>query len=181
MEDSRQNRGKRFGGGRGSGFGGRDGGRSNFAKKNWGGGSGGRDRGPVTMHEAVCDECGNSCEVPFRPTEGKPVYCNVCFGDKKKTANNRGEDNFSRKNFTSNKAPERTDLENNFYKENNDAMKKQLEILNVKLDRLINIVEGAKNNKPAVAEEKREKKAEKITPTVKARKPAKKTVKKKKK
>lgn len=41
---------------------------------------GGReDREPVEMHSAVCDNCGKNCEVPFRPTSGKPVYCSDCF------------------------------------------------------------------------------------------------------
>ncbi len=31
------------------------------------------------MHEIICDRCGKTCEVPFRPTAGKPVYCNDCF------------------------------------------------------------------------------------------------------
>ena len=31
------------------------------------------------MHEVTCDGCGERCKVPFRPTEGKPVYCNDCF------------------------------------------------------------------------------------------------------
>lgn len=31
------------------------------------------------MHKAVCADCGNECEVPFKPTEGKPVYCKDCF------------------------------------------------------------------------------------------------------
>ena len=31
------------------------------------------------MHEVTCDKCGKSCEVPFRPTEGKPIYCSDCF------------------------------------------------------------------------------------------------------
>ena len=31
------------------------------------------------MHEAICDNCGNKCEVPFKPTGGKPVYCSDCF------------------------------------------------------------------------------------------------------
>ena len=34
------------------------------------------------MHTVTCDECGESCEVPFRPTAGKPVYCNDCFKKK---------------------------------------------------------------------------------------------------
>lgn len=38
------------------------------------------DRGSKQMHKAVCATCGNTCEVPFRPMEGKPVYCSSCFG-----------------------------------------------------------------------------------------------------
>ena len=39
-------------------------------------------RGPVEMHDAICDNCGKSCQVPFRPTSGKPVYCSNCFEQK---------------------------------------------------------------------------------------------------
>ncbi|OGE86308.1 MAG: hypothetical protein A3J48_04170 [Candidatus Doudnabacteria bacterium RIFCSPHIGHO2_02_FULL_46_11] len=31
------------------------------------------------MHPAVCSNCGKNCEVPFRPTGEKPVFCNECF------------------------------------------------------------------------------------------------------
>lgn len=30
-------------------------------------------------HEAVCAECGARTTVPFKPTEGRPVYCRDCF------------------------------------------------------------------------------------------------------
>ena len=39
--------------------------------------------GPRQMHKAVCAECGQECEVPFKPTEGKPVYCKECFRKKR--------------------------------------------------------------------------------------------------
>jgi CxxC-x17-CxxC domain-containing protein len=35
------------------------------------------------MYDAVCDSCGKDCEVPFRPTKGKPIYCDECFGSNK--------------------------------------------------------------------------------------------------
>jgi CxxC-x17-CxxC domain-containing protein len=38
------------------------------------------------MHKATCSTCGNICEVPFKPTGSKPVYCNDCF------RNNGGSD-----------------------------------------------------------------------------------------
>jgi CxxC-x17-CxxC domain-containing protein len=65
-----------FGGGRG-GFGGGGGGRGGFGGGR--GGFGGRDRGRPEMHKATCAECGNDCEVPFRPSGDKPVYCSDCF------------------------------------------------------------------------------------------------------
>ena len=40
------------------------------------------DRGsrpPMQMHKATCDKCGKECEVPFRPTGDKPVFCSNCF------------------------------------------------------------------------------------------------------
>ena len=41
---------------------------------------GSRDNsGPREMHKAVCSKCKKECEVPFKPTEGKPVYCRECF------------------------------------------------------------------------------------------------------
>ncbi len=38
---------------------------------------------PREMHKAVCDKCKKKCEVPFKPTQGKPVYCNDCHVKKK--------------------------------------------------------------------------------------------------
>ena len=35
-----------------------------------------RDR---EMHKTTCSDCGNECEVPFKPEEGRPVYCKECF------------------------------------------------------------------------------------------------------
>lgn len=32
------------------------------------------------MHDAVCDRCGQDCEVPFRPSGDRPVYCKPCLG-----------------------------------------------------------------------------------------------------
>ncbi len=32
-----------------------------------------------TMHQVVCAVCGTMTEVPFLPTQGRPVYCQDCF------------------------------------------------------------------------------------------------------
>lgn len=34
------------------------------------------------MHKAICSECGEKCEVPFKPTGDKPVLCSNCFESK---------------------------------------------------------------------------------------------------
>ena len=62
--------GKRSGG-RGFSRGGFGGGRSSFG--------GGRSGGDRQMHTATCSECGEECQVPFRPTGEKPVFCSTCF------------------------------------------------------------------------------------------------------
>jgi CxxC-x17-CxxC domain-containing protein len=35
------------------------------------------------MHKAVCADCKKSCEVPFRPSGERPVYCKECFAKRK--------------------------------------------------------------------------------------------------
>jgi CxxC-x17-CxxC domain-containing protein len=34
---------------------------------------------------AVCSNCGKETVLPFRPTQGRPVFCRECFGEQKKT------------------------------------------------------------------------------------------------
>jgi CxxC-x17-CxxC domain-containing protein len=38
-----------------------------------------RNFGPREMTKTVCSDCGKECEVPFKPTEGRPVYCRDCL------------------------------------------------------------------------------------------------------
>jgi len=78
---------------------------------------GDRHEGRSEMHQATCDECGKNCEVPFRLTPGKPIYCHECFGNKGKP----------RGNFTKSGIGE-TD----------EKLKKQLDMMNAKLDQILN-------------------------------------------
>lgn len=41
------------------------------------------DSGPREMHKATCADCGKECEVPFKPTEGRPVYCRECYAKRR--------------------------------------------------------------------------------------------------
>jgi CxxC-x17-CxxC domain-containing protein len=33
---------------------------------------------------AVCSDCGKETTLPFRPTQGRPVFCRECFGRQKR-------------------------------------------------------------------------------------------------
>jgi len=48
-----------------------------------GGGPGGGGRSSLEFHDAVCAECGAPTTVPFKPTQGRPVYCRDCFRSKR--------------------------------------------------------------------------------------------------
>jgi CxxC-x17-CxxC domain-containing protein len=53
-----------------------------FGSNNFGGSrnfGGPRDSGPREMTKVTCSDCGKECEVPFKPTEGRPVYCRDCL------------------------------------------------------------------------------------------------------
>src|SRR5262245_29429568 len=40
---------------------------------------GGGQRGPVRSYPAVCTSCGAHTDVPFRPAQGRPIFCRKCF------------------------------------------------------------------------------------------------------
>jgi CxxC-x17-CxxC domain-containing protein len=129
--------------------GGDRGGRS-FGKKSFGGGDRGgfrggdrREGGRSEMHAATCSECGNACEVPFRPTGARPIFCSNCFGKQKSQegksfGGERRERSFDRPRFE-NKRP---DFRQAPAQENKavEQMKQQLEIMNNKLERILNLV-----------------------------------------
>lgn len=52
-----------------------------FGDGRFGGGRGfgGRSDGPRQMYPATCSQCGQNCEVPFKPTGVRPVFCHNCF------------------------------------------------------------------------------------------------------
>ena len=31
------------------------------------------------MHTVKCSDCGGEAQVPFKPPEGRPVYCRDCY------------------------------------------------------------------------------------------------------
>lgn len=43
-----------------------------------------------TLYEAVCADCHKVCEVPFKPSEDRAVYCKECFARRKAGQSNPG-------------------------------------------------------------------------------------------
>ncbi len=41
------------------------------------------------MTKVICSLCGKECEVPFKPTSTKPVYCDECFAKINKGNSNK--------------------------------------------------------------------------------------------
>ncbi len=92
-----------------------------------------RDSGPrPQLFDAVCAECGERCQVPFRPNGRKPVYCSNCF---KKDGNDEprrfGGDDDRRPSF----APR--ERFGSAPASHNGQMNEQLAALNIKLDKVL--------------------------------------------
>jgi len=88
------------------------------------------ERSEKTMHETVCDSCGNACMVPFKPTSGKAIFCDDCFAKK---GNSR---------------------------QDNSQIQEQIDAMNVKLDsalemlRSLTIIKSVSEQKPIKSEAK---------------------------
>ncbi len=123
--------------GGGGGYHGGGGDRGGF-KGNFRGGRGDDrgERGPVTMHSAVCASCGKPCEVPFRPTGDKPVYCRDCFAGRGAMGGERSQ----RKDPRTFSNPQST-APIQSTSGGNGELKKQMEMMNAKMDKLISIVQ----------------------------------------
>lgn len=119
------------------GFGGGDrGGRGGFGGGDRGGrgGFGGRDaNAPRVMHQATCAECNKICEVPFKPTGEKPVFCSHCF------ANHRPEERSNRPAQFSMDRQARPDRPQPV-KADNGRLEEKLEAISVKLDKLVTLL-----------------------------------------
>lgn len=142
------NQDSRYGGGRGSQrYGGRDSGRRGFG-----------DRDSIrSMHKAICAQCGNECEVPFRPSGERPVYCSDCF-EKRSSEDGRARESDRRPRFE-----ERGTSSSSAYNmggaQVSGQIVEQLKSLNIKLDKIISALEPkaisqSKAEEPQISEPK---------------------------
>lgn len=86
---------------------------------------GGGNRRDRQMFKTVCSNCGKDCQVPFKPTGDKPVYCSDCF---EKMGGRSERKPFDRPRFGE--------------KRNNDShYKVQFSDINAKLDKILKLLE----------------------------------------
>lgn len=137
------------------------------------------DREKPEMFQTVCSECGNECEVPFKPNGRKPVFCRSCF--KKDEFDEGGSDrrddrrDFGRDNRDSFEKPrfekprfEKPRFEKSYdkpaYKEQagGENYKAQFEMLNFKMDMILKALHnmGVNPVAPKAHEAKKEVKKE---------------------
>lgn len=161
--------------------GGRGGSGGGFGKPRggFGGEFGGGDK---QMHPATCSGCGKRCEVPFRPTAGKQVFCNDCF------ANERGGETFvrnERSDFRSDARPRFDDRGSSkpvtaptTVSVNMDPVIRELQTLARKMDQMMDLLASSASKKTVsepvseVVSEKKTKKAseKKVAPKKVAKK-----------
>ncbi len=103
------------------------------------------------MYPAVCGKCNKACEVPFKPNGQRPVYCSDCFGSMKEGGASTGgfapKRDFSapRRDYDAPVAAPVMKVEDSRI---ND-LRRQMDGINSKLDRLIESV-ALLANKPRV-------------------------------
>lgn len=83
--------------------------------------------GDKKMFKVICDKCRRECEVPFKPTGDKPVFCSDCFSKSEKKSGGSNFSNHFESNFKGNDS-------------NHDQVAEQLETLNNKLDNILRIL-----------------------------------------
>lgn len=141
--------GKRSGGG----FGGKKFGGSKFgAKKSWDrGGSSGRggsfSRGGSDrsmMHDATCGQCGKSCQVPFKPSGSRPVFCGNCFNKEEYSAGKERRGSDARRPSYQDRSSERSSYDSRSAGTGSgtSSIDEQIKKINAKLDRILEAMQS---------------------------------------
>ena len=92
------------------------------------------------MYDATCSNCGDKCQIPFRPTQGRDVFCSRCF-DMQSGSDSRGADRRPERKSFDRPTQDRDDNRGRI----NDApnYKAQFEALNAKMDRILSLLSPA--------------------------------------
>lgn len=105
-----------------------------------------RDNNDRQMYDAVCENCGKACQIPFKPTSGRPVFCNNCF----KKDGDRGNSNYGNRSFPRRDMDRRNDSPREFREAKPEKpiqtlSQEQFETLNTKLNQILRYLQTPEN------------------------------------
>lgn len=83
--------------------------------------------GRPAMFSATCKQCGKDCEVPFRPTGSRPIFCSTCFDKQEKS----GASRMGEKSYQTHGSGDR----------GLEQLQRQVELMNAKLDKILKAID----------------------------------------
>jgi CxxC-x17-CxxC domain-containing protein len=92
-----------------------------------------RDSGPE-LYETVCASCGKKCEVPFKPSGNRPVYCRSCFNQNETGDFGNRRESYAHRGKSGDRSESR-------HGRGGDSVAEELQRINKKLDRIIRALE----------------------------------------
>ena len=124
---------------------------------------GDRDSRRFLLYDAVCDECGKDCQVPFKPSGDKPIYCSDCFEKKGGRDSNRSRDRRDSPRRSFGGRDSGRPLQASINDRSILQLIEKIEILNTKLDKIIKLLSsvGEKKSELVKSKAKKNKKSEK--------------------
>jgi CxxC-x17-CxxC domain-containing protein len=114
-----------------------------------------RDREDRVSFDAICDQCGKACTVPFKPTGSRPVLCRNCFRKDgggssydRPSFRDRGDDRDSRRGGSDSRSG------------GNEGLERQMKAINQKLDLILDALAPEEPKKKKKADKKKKKQEE---------------------
>lgn len=112
-----------------------------------------RDGDRPAMHEAICNDCGKNCEVPFRPTGERPIYCSDCFKNQNDSPRGGRDRDYQRRDSR----PRHEDRRQNQFAKapSTENLGRHLEQINQTLNKILQVLSLATNNGTQMNESKK--------------------------
>ncbi len=105
----------------------------------------GRSDIPRQMHPATCSQCGQACEIPFKPTGERPVFCRNCFKGQAAPGQGGGNQRFAPKSLAGGHFGHNTG--GNASSSGTTVSKAQFDSLNAKLDKILSLLTATPEDK----------------------------------